>query len=442
MIAIDFGTSRIKLSYFDETRAEPRLMHLGRSDQAFIPSLFYLGPDGEREYGEEAAEMLEVDPAGIVGTLKRKLRQSKIRANRQRVTPKELLVLALTSLRERAGAEVRSLKGVLPEQVVLTFPARFGPHEEQLLHEAATLAGFAGIALVSEPEAAAIAWQQETGDSEPVLVVLDCGGGTVDWACLKEGANGFELLSACPAGGDEKVGGHDLDEEMLALIRERLEDSDSEAVLDDLEERPVYYLSRLRRLKERFSRLGKITPRDQLSIKGQTIELNSAELETLFQQRFVTQLCNGFKPYLNAVRRESGIERPKVLLVGGSGRVPGLEDAIREQCGGEPFWWERSEFATVLGAAYHGRPTAETANPSQSQNDTGNATEDEGADKKRDERAKARQAEAKRQAKIEREQMAADKALGKLKTKAKKLKTEADKLLASAYQDIDKGKRR
>ena len=66
MIAIDFGTSRIKLSYYDPSRAQSRLMELGM-DKPFVPALFYLGPDGERAYGVEAAELLdgaEVYPSG------------------------------------------------------------------------------------------------------------------------------------------------------------------------------------------------------------------------------------------------------------------------------------------------------------------------------------------------------------------------------------------
>ena len=108
MIAIDFGTSRIKLSYYDPSRAQSRLMELGM-DKPFVPALFYLGPEGERLYGAEAAELLETDPAGVVVALKRKLRSTRVRANRQRATPLELLTLAFADLRQRATEELPAL---------------------------------------------------------------------------------------------------------------------------------------------------------------------------------------------------------------------------------------------------------------------------------------------------------------------------------------------
>ena len=158
MIAIDFGTSRIKLAYLDSISGEAKMMQLNQGNDPSEPSLFYMGPDGEREYGHFAEEYLETDPKGVVDTLKRKLRKPHIRANRQKATPHELLSHMFSDLRRRATDELPHLLGKAPKDVVLTFPARFGPAEEDILRESAKAAGFTEVILVSEPEAAARAW--------------------------------------------------------------------------------------------------------------------------------------------------------------------------------------------------------------------------------------------------------------------------------------------
>jgi molecular chaperone DnaK (HSP70) len=177
MIAIDFGTSRTKLSYFDADRGAARLMGLSRRDDPFMSSLFYLGPDGRRLLGDDVEQMLEVDPGGVVDRLKRSLRRPTVRRNRQKVSPTVLLTLLLADLRTRAGEELPTLAGVVPKELTLTVPCQYGPPEEEILRQAAAAAGFEQVALMSEPEAAARAWEREVGGSEDAVVVLDCGGG-------------------------------------------------------------------------------------------------------------------------------------------------------------------------------------------------------------------------------------------------------------------------
>ncbi|MFO1430509.1 MAG: Hsp70 family protein [Candidatus Competibacteraceae bacterium] len=185
-VAIDFGTSRTKLAYLDSRSQKPELMRMGYQDQAFLPSLFYLPRDSESiSWGYDAEEMLEVDPAGIVEVLKRHLHERYVYANRRKVTPLTLLTALFKQLREQTGEEVTAFRGTPPGKAVLAVPALYGPMAEKLLREAAYAAGFGEVELLLEPVAAARAWLLETGETEQDVVVLDCGGGTLDLAYLR-----------------------------------------------------------------------------------------------------------------------------------------------------------------------------------------------------------------------------------------------------------------
>jgi len=346
-VAIDFGTERTKLSYWDERRGEPRLMRLGLDERPYLPSLFYLGADGTKLLGADAQEMLEEDPGGIVDVLKRRLRDSSIRRNRQKVTPSELLSMLLRNLRERAGAELVHGAGSTVDTAVLTVPARYGPADNQITRSAALDAGFTNVELVPEPVAAARAWLHEVGGEDQNVVVFDCGGGTIDWAFLRRVEGDFQLDPDCPPGGDEKVGGHDIDEELFLLVKECLEDNELHDALSALVGARPKYVAAIRQLKERFHRRGGA---QTLRIGKQKIELTPEHISEAANTRFIEQAWQGLEAYLMKVQSALAGEKSKILLVGGSARLQGLRETIDERSGSDVVWWERSEYATALGA--------------------------------------------------------------------------------------------
>lgn len=320
-IAIDFGTSRTKLAYLDDTTGRPELMRLGQRDDPFIPSLFYLERDSERIFlGDDAEAMLEQDPAGIVEVLKRKLHEAYVRANRRRIAPQDLLGLLLAELRTRSGLEVARFRGQPAAAVHLTVPAIYGPAQERILRAAAEQAGFSEIVLVPEPVSAARAWLAQAHTTTPGVVVFDGGGGTIDWAYLRRDGTDFSLVPECPPGGD-RVGGHDLDRELLARVEDRL---DSGALADGHGHEQAA-LQAVRVLKERYCRG---LPCQPVRIGTCAVRLTAAEIDDAFEARFIRHACEGLKGYLAQVRAVSGPDQPPVLLVGGSARIKGLREAI------------------------------------------------------------------------------------------------------------------
>ncbi|MBM4343322.1 MAG: Hsp70 family protein [Deltaproteobacteria bacterium] len=359
MLAIDFGTSRTKVAYMDTRRGEARLYRIGRGESPSIPSLFYLGPGGERLVGDDAYDKLEGEANRVIRVLKRRLRDRQVRAGGQKATPEELLTLLLTEIRRRSTDEVPAFQGFAPTSVALTIPAAgagSGPAIEELMKRCAEAAGFDDVTVLTEPEAAALGWRKDEGrySDEEAVVVLDCGGGTVDWACLRRVGDRYRLYADCPAGGDEQVGGEHLDEDLYALARERLAASADAAALDELDQHATNYMNRIRRMRERFCQLGaKAAPRPEtLTVGSAKVEFTADDFRQAFERRFIAKVCDGFGRYLDEVRRATNVQVPKVLLVGGSFQTTGLREALRDRCRCTPTHWDASEYAPVRGAVW------------------------------------------------------------------------------------------
>ena len=349
-IAIDFGTTRTKLAYLAEG-GRPELMRFER-DLPYAPSLFYL-PAGQEEralWGAAAEEMLQDDPSGVVEMLKRKLHEAFVRAGRRgerKETPRRLLAALLADLRRQAGEQVPALGGHAPARASLTLPALAGPVEERLLREAASEAGFVEVELVTEPVAAARAWLMQTGERADEVCVLDCGGGTIDWAYLRRDGSDFRIVPECPPGGDRHVGGHDVDVELLSQVAEALPPEAQDA----LWEREPYYLAQVRAVKERAGRGLPIPP---LQVGGHTVQLTKAQIQDVGSARFIEQACTGLADYLERVKALTSGQVPPVLLVGGSAWLIGLKETLEQRLTCRVLRWERSDYAVALGALNNG----------------------------------------------------------------------------------------
>jgi len=340
-IAIDFGTSRTKAAYWDKNTGKPQLMHLGYHNEPFVASLFYLSAEnGDVLWGQKAEAKIEDDPKGIIDVLKRRLQERYVYANHRKETPQILLTEMLSGLRQRAGAEVAAFDGRTPAKVLLTVPALYGPAFAKLVQDAAREAGFAEIELVPEPVAAARAWLAETGEDGREVVVLDCGGGTLDWAFMSYDNGNFRIIPECPSGCDTRVGGYDVDMELLNELGEQVEDR------AEIERRQPYYLREIRNLKERYCRNLDLQP---IKLGDRQVALDGPTIQSVLDSRFVHQAVESLRSYLSKIEQVRPGAEPTVLLVGGSARIKGLKEAIEKQTGRPTVWWERSEFATVLG---------------------------------------------------------------------------------------------
>lgn len=347
IVSIDFGTSRTKVGYFDFVTKRRELFRLGDDDSPFIPSVFFLSDNGSRYYGDEAQLLGKENSEGFLDQpLKRSLRESIIIAgNGQKATPNFLLQLLLSGLKQKITQHPAFVEN-FPNQIVFTIPVQYGPADEALIRKSAINAGFdeSKVSFIYEPVAAAQAWFIETHQQAEHIIILDCGGGTLDWACLRQLSQGsFEIIADLPPGGDNRIGGWDIDEELFKFVLTNATNGE----IKYCRENKNSIMKKLQVLKEKYS---KTNSGGTIKLGNITFQIPVEDIERIVIVRYVNQLMSSILPYIEKVNQYFNCDNSTILLVGGSSRFPILMKSLLESGKCNPILWERSEYATVLGA--------------------------------------------------------------------------------------------
>jgi len=343
-LAIDFGTTRTKVAFFDAASGRPRLIELGKEVRAVIPSVFYIPKegDGERRVGDDALERMDSDPAGIVISLKKeihKLGKKRCGPDRPAIERVRLASEMFTYIRRRCREEVFHGEDLL--NCCLTVPVNFLDQQRQAIREAAQMGGFKEVTTMEEPVAAAYAWLSGHGGPKfgASVMVCDVGGGTTDFAFLRQAEGRFVaddrvLSSGFPEGGD------DLDE----LIWQQASGQDSAPADSNLKSA---FLVRIRRERELLpkSKASEV----EIRIDGQKCVL-SREVVQAATKEFVDRVKTEAQRFLETVRTRAGLSEVPILMVGGASRLPGMKEALETLNAGEVYLWNDSDYATVLGA--------------------------------------------------------------------------------------------
>ncbi len=343
-LAIDFGTTRTKIAYYDSGREQARLIELGASQREIIPSIFYVPKRGAGEIlvGDDALAQLDIDPGGIVREIKREIdKLGKKRCGPGRLTPTrvELAAEMLRSIRRRCEEGV--FHGQLIDACTLTVPVAFTEGQRNKLLEAASHAGFNDVRLIDEPTAAARAWLEQHGERlGDHIIVVDVGGGTTDFSVVEWSNNRFVAhTSILPEGFAQ--GGNDIDDHACDELLSRQSEEDEDALLRIRDS----FLVKLRSTKEQFTRGLK---KQILSSGKSTIEVGPDVFHEATVE-FLARLSEELTSFVEKCR-SAGISSPTVILVGGASRISGLKAKVEEVCPGKVLSWESADFATVLGA--------------------------------------------------------------------------------------------
>ena len=343
-LAIDFGTTRTKVAFFDAASGRPRLVELGKEVRAVIPSVFYIPKegDGERRVGDDALERIDSDPAGIVISLKKeihKLGKKRCGPDRPAIERVRLASEMFAYIRRRCREEVFHGEDLL--NCCLTVPVNFLDQQRQAIREAAQMGGFKEVTTMEEPVAAAYAWLSGHGDPKfgASVMVCDVGGGTTDFAFLRQTEGRFVaddrvLSSGFPEGGD------DLDE----LIWQQASGQDSAPVDSNLK---ATFLIRIRRERELLpkSKIAKV----EIKVNGQAWML-SRDIVLEATKEFVDKVQAEAGRFLEKIREQAKVSEVPILMVGGASRLPGMKEALETLNAGEVYLWNDSDYATVLGA--------------------------------------------------------------------------------------------
>jgi len=368
ILAIDFGTSRIKAAYWDEESGKAVVLPLGKGGRLYVPSLFHVSKDGKIRFGDEAEVMLHHDPQGIVENLKLDLdKPIKYVPNGQQVKSAELMALLFRRIIEYATRQVPAFGGSAPKTLVLTLPSRWDYSD--IYMDALDTIGYTGEKVViREPEAAGLAWVAEQSPKpEDMLVVLDFGGGTIDWACLRVDEKGQpQMIAELPPGGITAAGSHvdaGLFDEMMKHINEEQR--------QEVQQRRAQVLEQIRQLKESQNGTATLSGEDGLEVQlgAETFVYPKELFDQVVKCEVIDQAIEGIGGYLRRVARmaKSGSADRQLwcVMAGGTRLLSGLEERVKEQLfdigkssGVVVKFSEigQADFATAKGAVRKGNP--------------------------------------------------------------------------------------
>jgi len=335
VLAIDFGTSRIKAAYWDEESGKAVVLPLGKGGRLYVPSLFHLSKDGKIRFGDEAEVMLHHDPQGVVENLKLDLdKPIKYVPNGQQVKSAELMSLLFRRIIDYAIRLVPAFGGSAPKTLVLTLPSRWDYSD--IYMDALETIGYTGEKVViREPEAAGLAWVEEQKPKpDDMLVVLDFGGGTIDWACLCVDEKGHpQMIAELPPGGITAAGSH-VDAGLLDEMMNRINDDQRREV----QHRRAQVLEQIRQLKESQNGTATLSGEDgllEVQLGAESFVYPKKLFEEVVRREVIDQAVEGIGGYLRRVARtvKSGSADRQIwcVMAGGTRLLSGLEERVKEQ---------------------------------------------------------------------------------------------------------------
>ncbi|WP_078597233.1 molecular chaperone DnaK [Evansella clarkii] len=302
--------------------------------------------DGERQVGEVAKRQMITNPNTITSVKRHMGTDYKVEAEGKEYTPQQISAIILQKLKEDAEAYL----GEKVSKAVITVPAYFNDSQRQATKDAGKIAGLEVERIVNEPTAAALAYGLDKEEDQTILV-YDLGGGTFDVSILELGDGFFEVKATS---GDNKLGGDDFDQVIIDyLVAEFKKDNGIDLSQDKMA------LQRLKDAAEKAKKDLSGVSQTQISLPFITADQSGPKhLElTLSRAKFEELSSELVERTMGPTRRalqDSGLsssEIDKVVLVGGSTRIPAVQEAIKQLTGKDPHKGVNPDEVVALGAA-------------------------------------------------------------------------------------------
>lgn len=342
IIGIDLGTTNSCVSVFEGGEAK---VIVNAEGERTTPSVVAF-KDGEINVGGTAKRQSVVNP-DTVSSVKRIMgTKKKVKANGKEYTPEEISAMILGDLKKTAEAYL----GETVTRAVITVPAYFNDSERQATKNAGKIAGLEVERIINEPTAAALAYGLDKQDDTQTILVYDLGGGTFDVSILELGDGVFEVKSTS---GNNKLGGDDFDDRIIDYI---VKDIKKEHKVDLAEEKMA--MQRIKdeaeKAKKTLSSATKATISLPFIASGISYEtdLTRAKFEELVDDLIESTLDPVRKALKDAKLKASDID--KVLLVGGSTRIPKVQEVVKKELGKEPSKGVNPDEVVAMGAAIQG----------------------------------------------------------------------------------------
>ncbi|MCX4312282.1 MAG: molecular chaperone DnaK [Clostridia bacterium] len=349
IIGIDLGTTNSCVSVLEG--GEPTVIPNAEGGRT-TPSVVSFAKDGERLVGQVAKRQAVANPDRTIISIKRDMGTSKkVTIDNKSYSPQEISAMILTKLKTDAEAYL----GEKVTQAVITVPAYFNDSQRQATKDAGRIAGLEVLRIINEPTAAALAYGLDKGqNSSQKVFIYDLGGGTFDISILEIGDGVFEVIATA---GDTRLGGDDFDQVIIDYLVTQFKNDQG---IDLSKDRMA-----MQRLKEAAEK-AKIdlsgTQKTTVSLPFITsnatgplhleYEITRAKFEALSQKLVDRSIELTKKAMADAGYSNNDID--KVILVGGSTRIPAVVEAVRKLSGKEPFKGINPDECVSVGAAIQG----------------------------------------------------------------------------------------
>ncbi|OXS80455.1 molecular chaperone DnaK [Domibacillus enclensis] len=304
----------------------------------------------ERQVGEVAKRQAITNPNTIISIKRHMGTNHKESIDGKEYSPQEISAMILQHLK----AYAEDYLGEKVDKAVITVPAYFNDAERQATKDAGKIAGLEVERIINEPTAAALAYGMDKTDQDQTILVYDLGGGTFDVSILELGDGVFEVLSTA---GDNRLGGDDFDEVIIDyLVNEFKKENGIDLSKDKMA------MQRLKDAAEKAKKdLSGVTS-TQISLPFITAgEAGPLHLETTLSRAKFDELSSSLvERTMGPVRQalqdagKSNAEIDKVILVGGSTRIPAVQEAIKKATGKDPHKGVNPDEVVAMGAAIQG----------------------------------------------------------------------------------------
>ena len=343
-IGIDLGTTNSCVAVIEG--GEPVVIANAEGART-TPSVVAFAKNGERLVGQVAKRQAVSNPDHTIASIKRQMGTSyKVKINSKEYTPQEISAMILTKLKKDAEAYL----GETVTQAVITVPAYFTDAQRQATKDAGRIAGLDVKRIINEPTAAALSYGVDKENDQKVMV-YDLGGGTFDVSIIEMGDGVQEVLATA---GNNRLGGDDFDQKTIDWLVQSFKNDTGIDLSGDK--------TAMQRLKDEAEKakieLSGITTA-QINIPFITADATGPKhLDyTLTRAKFNELTSDLVEKTMGPVRQalsDSGLsigEIDKVLMVGGSSRIPAVQEAVKSLIGKEPFKGINPDECVAIGAA-------------------------------------------------------------------------------------------
>lgn len=345
VIGIDLGTTNSVVSVMEG--GDPTVIANAEGNRT-TPSIVAFAKNGERLVGETAKRQAVTNPDRTIASIKRYMGSDhKVEIDGKEYTPQDISAMILAKLK----ADAESYLGEKVTEAVITVPAYFSDAQKQATKDAGKIAGLDVKRIINEPTAASLAYglDKETGSHK--ILVYDLGGGTFDVSILELGDGVFEVLAT---NGDTKLGGDDFDNAVLDFLAESFAKEHGVDLKKD-----KMSLQRLREAAEKAKIELSSAQTTNINLPFITVtsegplHLNMDLTRAKFDQLTADLVKRTIEPMKKAMK-DAGVSNSdieKVILVGGSTRIPAVQDEVKKVTGKDPFKGINPDECVAIGAA-------------------------------------------------------------------------------------------